>query len=353
MDNKIQLNEEQSQEARIMTPNQRIQAQVNLVKLLRDKKLPTIEEQRAYMSKAAQDMVTNKEPKKEKLTISDSEMSMYLGVSPGVKEQFFRQMTSEMNVGEQMKLITKIAKELKLGKYQNSEYETDKLSDSTVIDEKQIVKEEVSNKTAKRLSFQASAIVLNAAEGVLEDGYASFPDYSAKMFDALGEFVLPYLKAFYELARVSFGVDGMTDAVEVAKFDIDNFLLETSNSKSNTDFTKLAAVQQSVPMKLINHPWAKIALWKLAENLPSLLLDMAKDEPPVKLLKGIEKKVEYAMDWQETAIENGACLDEAEEIAITLLDPSYCPEEPEEIEITQSQMNQIYKKLVELSNENL
>ena len=115
----------------------------------------------------------------------------------------------------------------------------------------------------------------------------------------------------------------------------------------------MAAVQQSVPMKLINHPWAKIALWKLAENLPSLLLDMAKDEPPVKLLKGIEKKVEYAMDWQETAIENGACSDEAEEIAITLLDPSYCPEEPEEIEITQSQMNQIYKKLVELSNENL
>ena len=223
---KIQLTEEQSQEARIMTPNQRIQAQVNLVKQLRGKKLPSVDEQRTNMSKEAKDMATNNEQKKEKLTISDGEMSMYLGVSPGVKERFFKQMTSGMNVGEQMKLINQISKELKLGNNQNSECETDKLSESSVQVEKQEVKEEVSIKYQKRLGSGVIDSFLYAAEMLFEDGYVAFPDYTSKMVDDLGnlgEFFVPYLKAFYELARVNFDFEGMTDAIEVAKFDIDNF----------------------------------------------------------------------------------------------------------------------------------
>ena len=311
----------------------------------------------AFTHKAAQDMVTNKEPKKEKLTISDGEMSMYLGVSPRVKEEFIRQKTSGMDVVDQMDLITQIAKELKPGNNQNSECETDKLGESSVQDEKQEVKAEFSIKYQKRLGSGVIDSFLDIAERLFEDGYVTFPEYISQMFNEsgnLGESILPYLKAIYELARASLDFEGMTDAIVVAKFDIDNFLLENSQSRSNTNFTKVAAVNKSlsdevVVLRLINHPWALIALWKLAEYLPSLLLDMAKDEPPEKLLTGIEKKVQFALNRQATALEDGWCPDSAEEEAVSLLDPNCCPEEPEEIEITQSQMDKIYERLVELS----
>ena len=105
---------------------------------------------------------------------------------------------------------------------------------------------------------------------------------------------------------------------------------------------------QTRPLRAIETPWARTALWKLAESLPAVLLEMAETEPE-ELLADIERSVERATEWMQTAIRNGADESEAQEIALTLLDPSYVPEEPEMIEITEAQMTEIYEKLLKIA----
>jgi hypothetical protein len=75
----------------------------------------------------------------------------------------------------------------------------------------------------KRLSSEVNDLALDMSEMLFEDGDVSFPDYSAKMIDTLGEGIKPYLKGFYELSRASIPQEGMSSPVDVAKFDIQQF----------------------------------------------------------------------------------------------------------------------------------
>lgn len=342
MDNKIQLNEEQRQEARVLAVQAMRRAKLELA-LVEAKILPTVEEQRAYMQETARNLSTNKETKMEQMSISDGGISMRLGLSPGVKEEFIRRKTSGMTVGDQMKLITQIAKELKLGNNQNSDNDSEKIIQNSTLNGSPTLKKPVLHKSGKRLSSETMSAVSEVTEMFFEDGYITFPDYSSRMIDAVGDFIRPYLKAYYELARVVFNADGMTDALEVLNFDIDNFApIKKEELVSMTD----------TPLRLINHPWALKALWKLAENLPSKLLEMSQKEP-VKLLEQIEETVQDALNWKELVLKKGMDKSEVEEIALTMLEPSYVPQNPEKLEVSEQLMNQIYKKLVDLSNENL
>ena len=276
------------------------------------------------------------ERKMEKLTLSDDQDSMFLNVRPEVLKEYLKRQTPELTLLEQLKLVNQIKRELKLGNNQNSDTDSKTIIQNSTLDGSPTLKEPVLHKSGKRLTSETIAAALEVTDMTFEYGYISFADYSARMIDVVGDVIRPYLKVFYELARVSLNVDGMTDAVEVLNFDIDNFApMKKEESVSKTD----------TPLRLINHPWALKALWKLAEYLPASLLEMEKDEP-MALLHKIEETVSSAMDWQSTVLRNGG---NPAEIAITLLDPSYCPEEPEEIEISQSQMDQIYEKLVILS----
>jgi hypothetical protein len=101
-------------------------------------------------------------------------------------------------------------------------------------------------------------------------------------------------------------------------------------------------------MRLIETPLALMALWKMAEYLPAGLLEMEKEEPE-ELLRMIEHKVEMAMNWRATAMRNGATEDGSKEIMHDLLNPSYCPEEPEEIPISDQQMERIHQKLIKIA----
>lgn len=103
-------------------------------------------------------------------------------------------------------------------------------------------------------------------------------------------------------------------------------------------------------MKLIETPWAETALWKMAENLPNLLLEMAKDRP-LELLKRIERTVEKALNWKETAIKNGADEHEANEIMIDLLNPSWCPPNPPQGLVSEAKMRNIITTLTKLSKD--
>jgi len=75
----------------------------------------------------------------------------------------------------------------------------------------------------KRLDSETTDIALDVTEMLFEDGDITFPDYSARMIEALGEGIKPYLSGFYELSRVSIPTQGMTSNIEVANFDIKNF----------------------------------------------------------------------------------------------------------------------------------
>ena len=75
----------------------------------------------------------------------------------------------------------------------------------------------------KRLDSETTDLALDITEMLFEDGDVSFPDYSARMIEAMGEGIKPYLSGFYELSRVSVPQEGMTPAAEVANFDIKNF----------------------------------------------------------------------------------------------------------------------------------
>lgn len=101
-------------------------------------------------------------------------------------------------------------------------------------------------------------------------------------------------------------------------------------------------------MRLIETPLALMALWEMAEYLPARLLRMEKEEPE-ELLKDIEHKVEMATGWRTTAMKNGATEDGSKEIMYDLLKPDYCPEEPEEIPISNQQMEKIHQKLIKIA----
>lgn len=103
-------------------------------------------------------------------------------------------------------------------------------------------------------------------------------------------------------------------------------------------------------MRAIETPFAEIALWKMAENLPNLLLEMAKDRP-LELLKRIERTLEKALDWKETAIKNGADEQEANEIMIDLLNPSWCPPNPPQGLVSETKMRSIITTLRKLSKD--
>ena len=83
----------------------------------------------------------------------------------------------------------------------------------------------------------------------------------------------------------------------------------------------------------------------MAEYLPGVLLDMAETEPE-ELLKDIEKQVGNAMDWEQTLLKKGVAPDVAREMATQQLKPSWQPENPEQIEVSEMQIQQIIDKLI-------
>lgn len=101
-------------------------------------------------------------------------------------------------------------------------------------------------------------------------------------------------------------------------------------------------------MRAIETPYALMALQAMAEYLPARLLRMDKEEPK-ELLKLIEHKVEMATDWKQTAMAKGGTDDGTTEVMYDLLNPSYMPEEPEEIDISDEQVQQIQQRLIRLA----
>ena len=83
----------------------------------------------------------------------------------------------------------------------------------------------------------------------------------------------------------------------------------------------------------------------MAEYLPGVLLDMAETEPE-ELLKDIEKQVGNAMDWEQTLLKKGVAPDVAREMATQQLKPSWQSENPEQIEVSEMQIQQIIDKLI-------
>ena len=102
-------------------------------------------------------------------------------------------------------------------------------------------------------------------------------------------------------------------------------------------------------MRPINHEWAIISLWKLAESHPKLLLDYYENDIGW-LLRTTESKVKSAIQWLQGSISRGADPDSAKEIAISMLGPYEEPKTPPTIQISEQKMNEIYKKLVSLED---
>jgi len=94
-------------------------------------------------------------------------------------------------------------------------------------------------------------------------------------------------------------------------------------------------------MRAIETPWAMTALWQMAEHLPVVLVEMAKEEPK-ELLRDIEHKVEMALSWKETVITDKIMTeDQALEFMPQLLEPNYCPPKPAKLKITEKMMQDI------------
>ena len=113
-------------------------------------------------------------------------------------------------------------------------------------------------------------------------------------------------------------------------------------------FQKRAIMSKIVSTKtvrLIETSWARTALRYMAEYLPGVLLDMAETEPE-ELLKDIEKQVGNAMDWEQTLLKKGVAPDVAREMATQQLKPSWQSENPEQIEVSEMQIQQIIDKLI-------
>ena len=108
---------------------------------------------------------------------------------------------------------------------------------------------------------------------------------------------------------------------------------------------KLQTTEVITTMLTIETEYAEMALWKMAENVPATLLRMEKEEPEA-LLNKIVNRVESALEYQKEALARGVNPDQAKEYMQDLLNPSYQPPKPEQIVITESQMNQILKKLI-------
>lgn len=104
-------------------------------------------------------------------------------------------------------------------------------------------------------------------------------------------------------------------------------------------------------MRAIETTYAISALWRMAEYLPKVLLNMAEKEPE-ELLEMIENRVNAATDWAAVVKENPkADEDEVKELMEELLNPCWMPEEPEIIDISNEQMEQIHAKLIQIAYE--
>jgi hypothetical protein len=213
--------------------------------------------------------------------------------------------------------------------------------------------------TEKRPLSPEEYKTLLSVSGILFDrGNVKIEDYASSMVELLGEWAKPHIIAFYEMARAGNPVVGMSNKKEMYEFDIDTFQPIKKQADMNAEVAsedKGKVVQASLfdevaPPRLINHPWAMRALWKLAESLPSKLMEMSQNQP-MNLLEQIEETVQDALNWKELVLKKGMDKLEVEEIALTMLEPSYVPQNPEKLEVTELQMAQIYKTLVELSNE--
>lgn len=109
-----------------------------------------------------------------------------------------------------------------------------------------------------------------------------------------------------------------------------------------------AAMKKVVSRKtarLIESDMARTALWYMADYLPALLIEMAETRPEA-LLKDIEEQVSHAMQREQTMLERGTDPDVAREIANELLKPSWQPEDPEPIFVTEEMMQEIIDILI-------
>lgn len=79
---------------------------------------------------------------------------------------------------------------------------------------------------------------------------------------------------------------------------------------------------------------AKTALWELAFYQPRSLLQQYR-ENPAELLDSIDQTVTRAMRWRQAALERDEDPVVVDEYYYQLLRPCYCPEEPEQIPISE------------------
>ena len=89
---------------------------------------------------------------------------------------------------------------------------------------------------------------------------------------------------------------------------------------------------------------AKTALWELAFYQPKSLLQQYR-ENPTELLDSIDQTVTRAMRWRQAALERDEDPVVVDEYYYQLLRPCYCPEEPEQIPISEKMMREIIATL--------
>lgn len=89
---------------------------------------------------------------------------------------------------------------------------------------------------------------------------------------------------------------------------------------------------------------AKTALWELAFYQPRSLLQQYR-ENPAELLDSIDQTVTRAMRWRQAALERDEDPVVVDEYYYQLLRPCYCPEEPEQIPISEKMMREIIATL--------
>jgi len=101
------------------------------------------------------------------------------------------------------------------------------------------------------------------------------------------------------------------------------------------------------PLRAIQTPWAETALWMAAVQSPNLLRKWAQEKPR-DLLELIEDKITKALSWETLAIKNGADQSGARELMTEMIAPFSPAKEPNQIPITEQEMEAIKNKLLAL-----
>ena len=159
------------------------------------------------------------------------------------------------------------------------------------------------------------------------------------------------------MAKLHLSHPGMSFSISVTQEVLKEYLKmdvsEMDLSQKLSLLNKIKAEQKKYegtylsPMRAIQTPWAETALWMAAEQSPNLLRKWAQEKPS-DLLELIEDKVVKATRWKEVAVFNGADEMGSKELMIEMMAPFSPATEPNQVQITEQEMEEIQNILLSL-----